>query len=86
MEKTVKRTKTGEILRHLKRYGSITDPVARNKYKTNRLSGIILNLRNQGHEIDTEMCTGRDEYGKYTYAKYVYIRSAFMSNGSGKEK
>jgi len=81
MEKAKKRTKTSEILRHMKRYGSITDPVARNKYHTNRLSGIILNLRRQGHEIDTEMCTGRDEFGKYEYAKYIYIRSAFMSSG-----
>ena len=74
--KKERKTKTGAILRHLQRYGSITDPVARNKYHTNRLSSIILNLRNQGHEIDTVMCQGKDEYGKYSYGKYIYIKQA----------
>ena len=71
---TVKRTKTQDILRHMKRYGSISDPVARDKFHTNRLSGIILNLRRKGYDIETRMCTGRDEYGKNTYAKY-YLNS-----------
>lgn len=71
-----KKTKTGAILKHMQRYGSITDPVARNKYHTNRLSGIICNLRNQGHEIDTVMCEGKDEYGKYKFGKYIYIKEA----------
>ena len=70
----VKRTKTQDILRHMKRYGSISDPVARDKFHTNRLSGIILNLRRKGYDIETRMCNGRDEYGKNTYAKY-YLNS-----------
>ena len=74
--KKEKLTKTGAILRHLKRYGSITEPVARNKYHTSRLSAIIFNLRRQGYTIHTEMCTGRDEFGKNTYAKYFLIRTA----------
>ena len=81
MEKKIKKTKTGEILRHLKRYGSITDPVARNKYHTNRLSGIICNLRKQGVVIKTEMCTGRDEFGVNHYGKYYYIRDTRMRKG-----
>ena len=76
MNKAKKRTKTGDILNHLMRYGSITDPVAQNKYHTNRLSGIISNLRKQGHTIITEMCTGRDAYGKNRYGKSIYIRKA----------
>jgi hypothetical protein len=76
MEKKIRKTKTDAILKHLRRYGSITDPVARSKYHTNRLSSIILNLRNQGHEIDTVMCNGKDEYGTYRYGKYIYIKEA----------
>ena len=74
MANTTKRTKTQDILRHMKRYGSISDPVARDKFHTNRLSGIILNLRRKGYDIETRMCNGRDEYGKNTYAKY-YLNS-----------
>ena len=70
---TVKRSKTKDSLKHMRRYGSISDPVARDKYHTNRLSGIILNLRRQGYEIETRMCNGHDEYGKNTYAKYYLI-------------
>ena len=74
MANTIKRTKTQDILKYMKRYGSISDPVARDKLHTNRLSGIILNLRRQGYDIVTKMCNGRDEYGKNTYAKY-YLNS-----------
>lgn len=78
MEKAKKRTKTSEILRHLMRYGSITEPVARNKYHTSRLGSIIFNLRQQGHDIKTVMCEGKDEFGKNTYAKYFIVRKAYM--------
>ena len=84
MEKAKKRTKTSEILRHLMRYGSITEPVARNKYHTSRLGSIIYNLRKQGYEIITVMCEGRDEFGKNRFAKYTLIRKAYMR--SGREK
>lgn len=72
--KRIKRTKTGDILRHMRRYGSITDPIARDKYHTNRLSGIIANLRKQGYVIETVMKDGHDEYGKNSYGKY-YLKS-----------
>lgn len=74
--KEERKTKTNAILKHMRRYGSITDPVARNKYHTNRLSSIISNLRNRGYEIDTVMCEGKDEYGKYRYGKYIFIKEA----------
>lgn len=81
MKKEVKKTKTGEILKHLMRYGTITDPVARTKYHTNRLSSVILNLRKQGYHIDTIMCEGRDEFGKNRYGKYVLIKNPRMRKG-----
>lgn len=73
--KKQKLTKIEAILRHLTRYGSITDPVARDKYHTNRLSGFIHVLRKKRNiNIKTVMCTGRDEFGKYEYAKYVLVK------------
>ena len=75
-ETKVRKTKIGAVLLHLMRYGSITDPVARDKYHTNRLSGIIHKLRSRGYDIETVECVGRDEYGKYRYAKYVLIKNA----------
>ena len=74
MKKEQKMTKMGAILKHLQRYGSITDPVARNKYHTNRLSGFIYVLRKRDYDIKTVMCEGKDEFGKNTYAKYVLVK------------
>lgn len=73
-KKAPRRTKLGDILRYLLRYGSITDPVARTKFHTNRLSAFIHVLRQRGYDIRTVMCTGKDEYGKYEYAKYVLVK------------
>ena len=73
-KKEVKRTKFGEIIKHLVRYGSITDPVARAKYHTNRLSGYIHKLRKRDWKIDSEWCNGRDEFGKTRYVKYKLVK------------
>lgn len=73
MAEPKRRTKTKDIVKHMKRYGVISDPVARDKFHTNRLSAIIFNLRERGYEIETEECTGRDEYGVNTYAKYRLV-------------
>lgn len=76
MEKKKKITKSDAILKHLMRYGSISDPTARERYHTNRLSGYICVFRKRGHKIETVWCTGKDEYGKHRYAKYNYIKEA----------
>ncbi len=76
MKKKVRKTKIEAITKHLVRYGSITDPVARNRYHTNRLSSYICTLRKRGFVIDTVWCTGKDEYGKHKYAKYVLVKAA----------
>ena len=73
-KKAPKRTKIGAILKYLLRYGSITDPIARTKFHTNRLSAFIHVLRQRDYNIKTVMCTGRDEFGKYEYAKYVLVK------------
>lgn len=73
-EKKVRKTKINEILKYLLRYGSITDPIARTKFHTNRLSAFIHVLRQRGWNIKTEMCVGRDEFGRYEYAKYKLVK------------
>jgi len=74
MEKKKKLTKMDAITNHLIRYGSITDPVARNSYHTNRLSGYINVLRRKrGFTIQSVWQTGRDKFGKHRYTKYILI-------------
>lgn len=74
-KKQDKRTKMDAIVRHLIRYGSITDPVARQKYHTNRLSGYIHVLRiKRGWKIETEWCNGKDEFGRTRFGKYKLIK------------
>lgn len=74
-KKQDKRTKMEAIAMHLMRYGSITDPIARQKYHTNRLSGYIHVLRvKRGWKIESEWCNGRDEFGKTRYVKYRLIK------------
>ena len=73
-KKKTKLTKTQAILKYMRTHKFITDPIAREKHHTNRLSGIIHNLRNKGYEIETVMCNGRDEFGTYSYGKYRLIK------------
>ena len=73
-EKKVRKTKINEILKYMLRYGSITDPIARTKFHTNRLSAFIHVLRQRGWNIQTEMCVGKDEFGRYEYAKYKLVK------------
>lgn len=54
------------ILRHLERYGSITPMTALEKYGCFRLAARIGELKDQGHEIATEMVKkGQKRYAKY---------------------
>lgn len=76
MKKGKKLTKMGAIQKHLRRYGSISDPIAREKYHTNRLSGYINVLRRRGWVIQSEWCTGKDVFGKHRFVKYRLIKAA----------
>lgn len=73
-KKQERRTKFGEIIKHLVRYGSISDPVARAKYHTNRLSGYIHVLRKRGWVIESVWCSGKDVFGTTKYVKYRLIK------------
>lgn len=47
--------KTNSVLNHLIQHGSITSWEAIEKYHATRLSAIIFNLKDRGHDIVTEM-------------------------------
>lgn len=54
------------ILKHLERYGSITPMTALDKYGCFRLAARVGELKDQGHEIVTEMVKkGQKRYAKY---------------------
>lgn len=64
---------TTEILRHLKKFKSITQKQATDLYGATRLSAIIYNFRKRGYLIDTVMLDGVTRYGTpCQYGKYVY--------------
>ena len=73
-QKEARMTKLEAIERHLIRYGSITDPVARAKYHTNRLSGYIHVLRKRGWVIESVWCSGKDVFGTTKYVKYRLVK------------
>ena len=63
-----------DIVAYLKKTGSITSMEAWSKFHATRLAAVIFNLRKQGYDIETETCNGQNEYGSYTYAKYILMR------------
>lgn len=70
-----KKTKTGEVIKHLKRYGSITSWTAIQKYGATRLGDIIFRFR-KAHGYSSVISvdvTEKDRYGNpCTFTKYVY--------------
>lgn len=66
------KTKTSEILKHLKVKGSITSMEAFELYGATRLSAIIFVLRKRGYDISTKDETCSDRYGHVcNYARYI---------------
>lgn len=62
------------VLKYLKTHKrGISNQDAMNKLHVGRLSSVILRLRQQGYEIDTDMIEGENEYGKYRYARYRLV-------------
>lgn len=60
-----------DILAYLQRNGSITSMEAFEHFHATRLAAVIFNLRKLGYSITTEICNGKNDYGTYTYAKYI---------------
>lgn len=63
------------VLKHLKRYGSITSWRAIQSYRVTRLSSIIFNLKRKGYDIRTIMMDSDSEYSS-RYAKYVMLKES----------
>ena len=62
-----------EVLRHIKKYGSITSMEAFEKYGITRLSARIYNLRRE-HNIVTIMRTSVNRYGnEVNFAEYRLV-------------
>lgn len=60
------------VLKHLQEQGTITSWEAIELYGATRLSAIIYNLREDGLQIETEMCVGKNRFGNPTnFAKYI---------------
>lgn len=73
-DRTIKKTKKSEVLKHLKVKGSITSLEAFELYGATRLSAIIFNLRKEGYHIKSTDCVCKDRYGHTcNYAKYVLL-------------
>lgn len=61
-------TQNQKVLNHLKNEGAITSMMAFSKYSITRLAARVKDLRDQGHEIESEMvyASGSVKYAKYT--------------------
>ena len=61
-------TKTGKVLFHLQKYGSITSWDAIQLYKATRLSAIVFNLKEEGYSIESESKNGDGSH----WTEYIY--------------
>ena len=65
------KSKTQDILNHLKVYGSISQREAVEYYNLYRLSSVIYSLRKRGFEITSEIVPFTSKYGiKSNFAVY----------------
>ena len=62
------KTKTGKVLSHLQREGSITSWDAIQLYRATRLSAIIFNLRDEGYNIESKNKNGDGSH----WTEYIY--------------
>lgn len=70
-----KTSQISEVIKHLRKYKSITSLEAIELYGATRLSSIIYILRDKGFGIETEMTQGKNRYGHVTnYAIYRLIK------------
>lgn len=64
-------TQTEKILRHLKKFGSITPLEAMEEYGIMRLGARIWDLKKAGYEIRSQDVKGRNRFGEPTrFARY----------------
>lgn len=64
-------TKVEKVLEHLQSGKTISSMEAFELYGATRLSAIIFDLKERGHDIETVMVDGHDRYGaKVRFARY----------------
>lgn len=67
-------TQQERVLNHLKKYDSLSQLEATEKYRITRLSAIIKNLIDHGYTIITDMKRGKNRYGeRINYGEYRLI-------------
>lgn len=68
------KSKTQDVLNHLKIYGSITQKEAVDLYTLYRLSSVIFELRKRGYDIKSEIVPFKNKYKiSSSYAIYHLV-------------
>lgn len=68
------KSKTQDVLNHLKVYGSISQREAVEYYNLYRLSSVIYSLRKRGYDISSEIVPFKSKYGIISnYAIYHLV-------------
>ena len=68
------KSKTQDVLNHLKIYGSISQREAVEYYNLYRLSSVIYSLRKRGYDITSEIAPFTSKYGiKSNFAIYHLV-------------
>ena len=67
-------TQKQKVLRHLKEIGSITPIDALRDYSIMRLTSRVCELKDEGHNIKSELVSGKNKYGESVrYSKYTLV-------------
>ncbi len=70
--KNKKLSQKDKVLRHLKQVGSITPLDAFNDYAIMRLTSRICELKDEGHNIKSELISSQNRFGeKVSFSKYT---------------
>lgn len=68
-------------LDYIREFGSITPIDAFRDLGITRLSAVVFNLREEGHDIDKAIETGRNRFGNRTrYARYSFGKGEINEN------
>lgn len=69
------------VLDYMEEFGSITPIDAFRDLGITRLSAIVLNLKEEGHDIDKVIETGKNRFGNRTrYARYSFGKGEINEN------
>lgn len=85
--KTIRTTKTQQVLQHLRSGKSITSLQAIDLYGATRLSAIIFNLRDRGYDIRTIPVTALDRnQNTVTFAVYRLVDKSIKQTEEQQQK